>query len=109
MQIIQFVIDLFVVYLASTSAHCPLLRSHVLTIPLAAYSHFVAVHYSGPPTFGDCAGSESSSIFGCALLTAYLGLFIQFYNRTYKIPVKDGPKRVCVYLPFVILISSGRL
>ncbi|KAM6488944.1 hypothetical protein JOM56_015580 [Amanita muscaria] len=33
---------------------------------------------------GDCAANESGLIFGTALLTSYLGLFINFYNHTYK-------------------------
>ena len=37
---------------------------------------------------GSCAGTESAAVFGCALLTSYLLLFIDFYVRTYKKPVK---------------------
>lgn len=37
---------------------------------------------------GSCAGTESAAIFGCALLTSYLLLFIDFYIRTYQKPVK---------------------
>jgi hypothetical protein len=32
----------------------------------------------------DCAGAESAALFGCALLSSYLFLFIAFYKRTYK-------------------------
>jgi hypothetical protein len=38
------------------------------------------------PYLGNCAGSEKAAIFGCALLTSYLGLFINFYFQTYKKP-----------------------
>lgn len=58
----------------------------------AAYSHFVTAYYPGLPALGDCAGAESSAILGCALLTSYLGLFINFYIQTYKAPVKGGKK-----------------
>lgn len=75
MQIIQFVIDLFVVYFGT-------------------YSHFVYAYYPSLPLLGNCAGAESSAIFGCALLTSYLGLFINFYIQTYKAPVRSGRKHV---------------
>jgi len=75
MQIIQFVIDLFVVYFGT-------------------YSHFVYAYYPGLPIVGNCVGAESSAIFGCALLTSYLGLFINFYVQTYKAPVQSTKKYV---------------
>jgi len=75
MQIIQFVIDLFVVYFGT-------------------YCHFVYMYYPGLPVIGNCAGTETSAIFGCALLTSYLGLFINFYIQTYKAPAKSGKKPV---------------
>jgi fatty acid elongase 3 len=37
---------------------------------------------------GNCSGKESAAVFGCALLSSYLGLFIDFYFQTYKTPVK---------------------
>ncbi|CAH7683720.1 ELO family [Phakopsora pachyrhizi] len=64
LQISQFVIDLFIVYFAS-------------------YSYFAA-EYGDWPTMGTCTGSEGAALFGCALLTSYLFLFIAFYRKTYK-------------------------
>lgn len=52
----------------------------------AAYSHYGAHYYPSWPILGDCAGSESAAIFGCGLLSSYLGLFINFYIQTYKAP-----------------------
>jgi fatty acid elongase 3 len=70
MQIVQFVIDLFAVYFGT-------------------YSHFVHAYYKDTlPVMGNCAGTESAALFGCGLLTSYLGLFINFYIQTYKAPAK---------------------
>ncbi|KAF7306926.1 Elongation of fatty acids protein [Mycena indigotica] len=66
MQIIQFVIDLFVVYFGT-------------------YNHYAATYYQGTlPSIANCEGSETAALFGCGLLTSYLGLFINFYLQTYK-------------------------
>jgi len=43
------------------------------------------------PYLGNCAGSETAALFGCGLLTSYLGLFINFYFQTYKKP--NGHKK----------------
>ena len=59
----------------------------------AAYSHFGAHHFPSWPIPGDCAGSESAAIFGCGLLSSYLGLFINFYIQTYKAPKAPKGKR----------------
>jgi len=70
MQIAQFVIDLFAVYFGT-------------------YSHFVHAYYKDIlPVMGNCAGTETAALFGCGLLTSYLGLFINFYIQTYKAPAK---------------------
>ncbi|CAE6494344.1 unnamed protein product [Rhizoctonia solani] len=73
MQITQFVIDLCAVYFAS-------------------YSYFSATYWPFMPTLGTCSGTEGAALFGCALLTSYLFLFIDFYIRTYKAPVKGKAK-----------------
>ena len=53
---------------------------------LKAYSHTAAAYYPHLPHVGNCSGSEGAAFFGCALLTSYLGLFINFYMQTYKRP-----------------------
>ncbi|KAL0951189.1 hypothetical protein HGRIS_007917 [Hohenbuehelia grisea] len=68
MQIVQFVIDLFVVYFGT-------------------YQHYAATYYKDTwPHIAKCAGSESAALFGCGLLSSYLLLFINFYIQTYKKP-----------------------
>ncbi|KAG2355730.1 GNS1/SUR4 membrane protein [Suillus spraguei] len=64
MQIIQFIIDLLLFY-------------------FTAYQHYVHKYFPGLPHFGDCPGNESAAIFGGAVLTSYLLLFVKFYMRTY--------------------------
>ncbi|KAF9459906.1 elongase of fatty acids ELO [Collybia nuda] len=68
MQIVQFVIDIVLVYFGT-------------------YQHTAATYFMDSlPHVANCAGSESAALFGCALLTSYLGLFINFYLQTYKKP-----------------------
>ncbi|KDR84990.1 hypothetical protein GALMADRAFT_233524 [Galerina marginata CBS 339.88] len=68
MQITQFIIDLGIVYFGT-------------------YERMAFAYYPDLPFIGNCAGSEKAALFGCALLTSYLGLFINFYFQTYKKPV----------------------
>ncbi|KAG0171921.1 hypothetical protein DFQ28_000786 [Apophysomyces sp. BC1034] len=65
MQIIQFVIDLFIIY-------------------FCAYTYFAYTYWPHLPNMGSCAGTETSALFGCALLSSYLLLFINFYRITYQ-------------------------
>ncbi|KAI8099789.1 fatty acid elongase [Halteromyces radiatus] len=65
MQIVQFMIDLVAVYFCS-------------------YTYFTYTYYPWMPNMGSCAGTELSASFGCALLSSYLLLFINFYRITYK-------------------------
>ncbi len=51
-----------------------------------AYSYYAANYFPNLPHLGSCAGTETAAVFGCVLLTSYLGLFIQFYIQTYKKP-----------------------
>ncbi|KAM6501576.1 GNS1/SUR4 membrane protein [Amanita muscaria] len=72
MQIVQFIVDLFAVYFGT-------------------YSHYAFTYYKGIlPSLGNCSATESAALFGCGLLTSYLGLFINFYIQTYKTPAKKG-------------------
>jgi len=73
MQIVQFVIDLFAVYFAT-------------------YSYYSATYFSHLPTLGSCAGTESAAVFGCAILSSYLVLFINFYIQTYNKPKGKAPQ-----------------
>ncbi|VDC06304.1 unnamed protein product [Peniophora sp. CBMAI 1063] len=72
MQIIQFIIDLFIVYFGT-------------------YSYFTATYWPHLPNMGSCAGTEGAALFGCGLLTSYLFLFINFYIQTYKKPAGKKP------------------
>lgn len=64
-QILQFVIDLIFIYFAT-------------------YQKLVHVSKIDLPYCGDCFGSLTSNISGCAILSSYLFLFIAFYIEAYK-------------------------
>ncbi|KDQ06920.1 hypothetical protein BOTBODRAFT_60325 [Botryobasidium botryosum FD-172 SS1] len=84
MQITQFIIDLFVVYYATT---------HLFLTRNPAYSYIASMIFPDLPGQPSCAGSKEAAIFGCSLLTSYLFLFIDFYFRTYK-PASGKGKKV---------------
>ncbi|ORZ03196.1 GNS1/SUR4 family-domain-containing protein [Syncephalastrum racemosum] len=65
MQITQFIIDLFAVYFCT-------------------YTYFAYTYWPHLPNMGSCAGTETSALFGCGLLSSYLFLFINFYRMTYQ-------------------------
>ncbi|KAJ2448463.1 Fatty acyl-CoA elongase/Polyunsaturated fatty acid specific elongation enzyme [Coemansia sp. RSA 2336] len=65
LQITQFIIDLGFVYFCT-------------------YHLIASRYYQWLPHCGTCAGTEEAAIFGCALLSSYLLLFIQFFQRTYS-------------------------
>ena len=90
MQITQFVIDLFAVYFASEYSRPVQLLAPVLTYGLLAYNYYAANYFPWLPNLGTCAGTEVAAVFGCVLLTSYLGLFINFYIQTYKKPRGKG-------------------
>ncbi|KAF9352144.1 hypothetical protein BGX34_000161 [Mortierella sp. NVP85] len=69
MQIIQFVLDLGFIYYCS-------------------YNLFVASRLPALPHHGKCAGTDGAAVFGCALLSSYLLLFINFYRLTYNAKTK---------------------
>ena len=65
----------------------PLICVHSYRLSLA-YERLAFQYYPNTlPYFGNCAGSQTAALFGCGLLTSYLGLFINFYFQTYKKPV----------------------
>ncbi|KAF8065390.1 GNS1/SUR4 membrane protein [Lyophyllum atratum] len=73
LQIIQFVMDLALVY-------------------FEAYSHLAVMYFPDTlPYIDKCAAGkgaagEGSFVFSCVLFTIYLGLFVSFYIQTYNKP-----------------------
>lgn len=59
-----------------------------------AYNYYAANYWPFLPNMGSCAGTEAAAVFGCLLLSSYLLLFVDFYVRTYKKPVKGKGKAV---------------
>ncbi|KAI8085369.1 fatty acid elongase [Thamnidium elegans] len=75
LQITQFVIDLVIIYTVT-------------------WSYFAFTYYPFLPNFGTCAGTESAAAFGCAILTSYLVLFINFYRMTYNQKKQQSKKEL---------------
>ncbi|ORX91064.1 GNS1/SUR4 membrane protein [Basidiobolus meristosporus CBS 931.73] len=67
MQITQFILDLGFVYFCT-------------------YNYFAFNFFPVVPHVGDCSGTVGAALFGCALLSSYLVLFINFFRKTYKKP-----------------------
>ncbi|MCO5588088.1 hypothetical protein L7F22_042043 [Adiantum nelumboides] len=65
-QIVQFIIDLFVVYFASWNYWA----YHKWNMPSLSY--------------GTCSGEETAALSGMGVLSSYLVLFVIFYRNTYK-------------------------
>ncbi|KAI8800400.1 GNS1/SUR4 membrane protein [Cladochytrium replicatum] len=70
MQITQFVIDLVVIYVVSYSYY------------LHTYHPTTLAHTM--PNLGPCTGTDEAALVGVFILTSYLGLFIQFFIKTYS-------------------------
>jgi fatty acid elongase 3 len=95
MQIVQFVVDLHLVYFGSEFKYNIFLQEDgtLILSSRTAYSYFVSAYWPHLPAYGTCHGTESAAVFGCVLLSSYLLLFIKFYVDTYKKPAR-GKKPV---------------
>lgn len=51
-------------------------------------------HFQFLPHVANCSGTDSAALFACALLTSYLGLFVNFYIQTYQKPAKGKKAHV---------------
>ncbi|KAK0551359.1 Fatty acyl-CoA elongase/Polyunsaturated fatty acid specific elongation enzyme [Tilletia horrida] len=71
-QIVQFILDIGIIYFAT-------------------YNYFVSTYAPAIPHFGKCAGEESAAVFGCIIISSYLWLFVDFYQRTYS---KKAPAKI---------------
>jgi fatty acid elongase 3 len=87
MQIIQFIVDLHLVYFGSESNVFDV-ALHLNALVFPAYCYFASTYWPQLPSLGKCHGTESAAVFGCALLSSYLLLFIKFYIDTYKKPAR---------------------
>jgi len=65
MQILQFIIDIGLFH-------------------FGMYQHFAFTYWPHLPHYGDCAGDTKTALFGGALITSFLGLFVKFYAQTYQ-------------------------
>ncbi|KXS18110.1 fatty acid elongase [Gonapodya prolifera JEL478] len=72
LQITQFVIDLGFCY-SNT------------------WTHFAFNYFPHLPNYGACSATDFAAIFGCGLLSTYLYLFVEFFQKTYA-KYKSGKK-----------------
>lgn len=85
---------IFLLFTLAVSLTWPHTRLHSY-YPSIAYERLAFQYYPNTlPYFGNCAGSQTAALFGCGLLTSYLGLFINFYFQTYKKPVGQKSRGV---------------
>jgi fatty acid elongase 3 len=52
----------------------------ICTVYFCTYTYFSYQYWPWFPDWGNCAGSESSFVFACALLSSYLLLFLNSYR-----------------------------
>ncbi|KAF8553810.1 GNS1/SUR4 membrane protein [Imleria badia] len=71
MQILQFVIVIFL-------------------LNFGLYQHFAFTYWPYLPHIGDCTGDAETALFGGALITSFLGLFVNFYLQAYRKADGDG-------------------
>lgn len=85
---------ILVLFTLAVSLTCPLICLHSYH-RFIAYERFAFQYFPNTlPYFDNCAGSQTAAMFGCGLLTSYLGLFINFYFQTYKKPVVQKSRGV---------------
>jgi len=65
LQIVQFLLDLYIVF------YC-------------TWIHFGGIYFPEIAGNSDCYGTEFAAFVGCAILSSYLGLFVQFFIQTYS-------------------------
>jgi hypothetical protein len=86
MQIAQFVIDIGILCVARESSSRRIRKLNGLAKSLldSVYSKVAVNYIHFLPNKGDCSGSFNGGLFGGILIVSYLGLFIDFYNQTFK-------------------------